>query len=534
MHGLWLAAWLLAAVPAGAEVVSPGPDAVAVTIYRDHATETQHVVEQLDDPYGFAMVTETRTVDLPAGRSRLVFKGVSDGLMPQTAKLEGLPGGVVEQNFEYDLLTPKALFARSIGRTVRLIRTNPATGETTEVRAIVRSGPDEAVLEIDGRIEPLRCSGLAERIVFDQVPEGLAASPTLSLVVDAPSAGRRTVKLSYLSKGFDWSADYVANVRPDGRTLDLSGWMTLVNGNTTGFANAPVQVIGGRLNRIRDYEWEPDPPTPKPCRWFVEWVKLQGVTRVEDLLNALPQTYADEGTEVSELVVTGSRIPDTRQIGDYKLFALPEPTTVAPRQVKQVVLLEQKGAGFERYYSYAVRTDDLEEGPRDEQAEVVIRLKNDKASNLGVPLPSGIVAVIETAPNGRSVLIGEARIHDTPVGMPFEIGLAGAPDVRVGTRLLSKTEVPVKKAPRKVRDENDPETEYEDTPDPRWRYELEVVVSNGKAEAIEFELLHGVEPGYRMLRESRRHQIRYGAPAWILRLEPGGREVVRYTIEQAY
>jgi hypothetical protein len=498
---------------------------VAVTVYRDYLNDTRYISDLSEgDPNGFAMVTESRTVDLPAGRSRLVFAGVADGLMPHTAKLEGLPGGVVEQNFEYDLLTPKTLFAKSIGRTVRLIRTNPATGETTEARAIVRSGPDEAVLEIDGRIEPLRCSGLAERIVFDQVPEGLTARPTLSLIVDAPTGGRHTLKLSYLSAGFDWSADYVARIRPDGRTLDLSGWMTLVNANTTGFAKAPVQVIGGRLNRVRDYDdWEPDPPRPPPCQWYVEPRWAQGITRTEDLLNGLPQAYAEEGTEVSELVVTGSRIPtDTRQIGDYKLYAPPEPTTLAPRQAKQLALLEQQAAPFERFYSYAVRTDDLDEGPRDEEAEVVIRLKNDKASNLGLALPAGVVSVIETAPNGRQVLIGEGGIQDTPVGLPVEITLAGAPDVRVGSRLLSVTKVETKTK------------EPDDHAAPRSRYELEVTAFNGKAEAIELELLHGAAAGYRMLRESRRHQIRFGAPAWTLRLKPGGREVVRYTIEQDY
>jgi hypothetical protein len=514
MRAWWLAAWLLAAAPAGAEVVSAAPESATLTIYREWPTDTQYLTDPERDVLGTAMVTETRTVQLPAGRSRLVFKDVADGLMPHTAKLEGLPGGVIEQNFDYDVLTPKALFAKSIGKSVRLIRVDPVTGVETEATAIVRSASDEVVLEIDGRIEPLKCSGLAERIVFDRIPDGMTAGPTLSLNVYAPAAGRYVLKLAYLSTGFDWSVDYAARINPNGRTLDLSGAMTLINGNTTGFTNIPVQVISGRLNRIYNYdnEWEPE-KTPTPCLWAARSIRRKDGIIVDDLY-ALDKKAEDDDGEVQELVVTGSRIPNTRRIGDYHLYALPETTTVAPRQVKQVALLEMKGVSFQRGYYYALDPTNLDEDrPLDEEADVVLRMKNDKASNLGQALPAGVVSVMETTRAGRIVLAGESSIADTPEGVPLELTLGGAPDVRIGTRLISDTEFGPKDKVRR-------------------RREIEVTVYNGKSAPIDFELAHGAGPDFRMVRESRRHQIKYGGPVWALRVKAGGRAVVRYTVEQ--
>src|SRR4030095_13178702 len=115
------------------------------------------------------MVSETRTIDLPAGTSRIFFLGVADAIVPQTAGIEGLPAAIIESNFDYDLLTPGALIAKSQGERVRLVRTDATSGRMTEREAILRSGPRGVVLEIDGKMEALNCSGLDEKLVFSRV-----------------------------------------------------------------------------------------------------------------------------------------------------------------------------------------------------------------------------------------------------------------------------------------------------------------------------------------------------------------------------
>jgi hypothetical protein len=231
------------------DVVSHAPEQVRVTLYSSpRADGVPFEYESNGDlTTGLAFVAETRTIDLPQGISRLVFRGVADAIVPQTASVIGLPATIAESNFDYDLLSPGALVARSHGERVRLVRTDAATGRTTERAAIVRTGPEGVMLEVDGQLEALDCNGLDEKIVYERVPPGLASEPTLSMTVRAARAGRHRIELSYLALGLDWTADYVATLHPDGRTLALTGWLTLVNRGSTTFAAAPTDVVAGQL-----------------------------------------------------------------------------------------------------------------------------------------------------------------------------------------------------------------------------------------------------------------------------------------------
>src|SRR5271170_7883132 len=234
-------ALLLASSAASADIISKGPDSVAVALYHDGPVDTSDLVHpswnMLDD--GLAFITETRTVDLPAGPAVLKLRGVTSTMVPQTADIQGLSAGVIEQNFDYDLLSPGSLLAKSIGETVRLVRTDTKSGKRIDETAIVRSGPDGAVFEINGKFEALRCSALPEKLVFEHIPGGLTDSPTLSVHTMAPADGRYAIKLSYIATGLNWSADYVAHIKPGSDTLELRGWLTLANFSDTGFDHVP-------------------------------------------------------------------------------------------------------------------------------------------------------------------------------------------------------------------------------------------------------------------------------------------------------
>ncbi|NBB17692.1 hypothetical protein GVN21_20215, partial [Caulobacter sp. SLTY] len=244
--GLALAGMLLAA-PVQAQravAVSPRPDEVALTIYQDPSPTGYY-----NGRAGLALVTEWRTIEVPAGESKVSFEGVAAGIVPATAALDGLPADVAERNQDYNLMSPGSILAAAIGEPVRLVRTNPRTGQETVRTAIVRSGPRGVILEVDGGYEALGCSGDPERLVFDKIPDALAPEPTLSMVVRAKEGGRFKVRLTYLAVGLNWKANYVANVRPDGKTLDLTGWITLSNDSATTFTDAPTQVVAGTVSR---------------------------------------------------------------------------------------------------------------------------------------------------------------------------------------------------------------------------------------------------------------------------------------------
>ncbi|HEY1426548.1 MAG TPA: hypothetical protein VGF50_07745, partial [Caulobacteraceae bacterium] len=187
---------LMLASPAFADVVSAGPEKVAVTVYRDRPMSTAELRDAGDDDQsGLAMISETRTLDLPAGMTRVRFEGVADDIIPASVAIEGLPGALKERNFDYDLLDPGSLIEKSVGGQVMVRRVDRKTGKITEEPATLRAGPQGVVVETKAGVEALGCGGELQALVFDHLPAGLADKPTLSAIVETPRAGRYQVTL---------------------------------------------------------------------------------------------------------------------------------------------------------------------------------------------------------------------------------------------------------------------------------------------------------------------------------------------------
>jgi len=506
------------------EALSQVPDRAGVVVYRDQPVDTADLLERSRQPWndltreGLALIVERRTIDLPAGEAVIRFRGVATGIVPQSATLDGLPGDVVERNIDFDILSPGSLLKKSVGETVTVVRTNPVTGEAVQKRAVLRSAPDGVVVEVDGRFEALSCSGLTERIVFDALPEGLSDQPVLSVRTRAAVAGRYVVTLAYLATGLQWSADYVARLNPDGRTLALEGWLTLANFGGTGFPDAPVQVVAGTLRR-EDGTRPVDPVevVPQPACWPLDTTTngAIGPTYREDRVeyNSPPMAapMAARGS-VEEIVVTGTRImrrlAEQGDLGDYKIYTLPEPTTVAARQTKQVRFLDQPRVAYDRVYRYQVDADI----PPDEAVlpRLLLRARNDRRSGLGLALPGGSVSLFEQ-PGGRPLFGGQARFEDRAIGLALEWELGEA----MGVTVISRA---------------GPKKEGGDL----TRQTFDVAVTNDKAEAVQIEIVPArwYGRGFRILDASRASAVGEGGyPAWTLRVAPGRTETVRYTTE---
>ena len=500
-------------------IPSPAAQKVAITLYRDGDTPFQ-VLNPWERAQavkrGLVLVTETREVALPAGRHTLRFDGVAEGLIPQSAAIEGLPDGAIERNYDYALLSPGKLLERSLNQPVRITRVNRKTGKATEADAIVRQGPDGVVLQTAEGIEALGCSGGIERLTFERVPAGLSSRPSLSAVVEIPVAGRRVLTLSYLAIGLNWQADYVARIRPDGTSLDLVGWLTLVNSGGTSFDNAPTQLVAGKL--AREAVDIPDAETSTISRqcWPMDTTHT-GSRRPAFPISAYapppppPPAMAapmmDRGVE--EIMVTGSRakLAEQSELGDYKLYTLPQPVTVAARQTKQAAFLDLKAVRFTRLYSYRIDDySDYDDGDAIETTPtVLLRLKNLKTEGLGQPMPSGAVAVMETA-GGRPTLAGEQALRDVAVGQPFDIELGQAMDVVVRPKLERETE----RLGRTRRD-----------------YAIELI--NAKTVPVTLELRQdGGRDDFKLTAGPKPFELRDGGPAWRITLPPGERRVFRY------
>lgn len=420
---------LCLAVGANAQslVTSPAPDAVAVTVYRN----PDRGLEPLNLRWlgGYALVSETRRVSLPAGESELRFEGVTSGIVPQSAIVTGLGEAVIEKNRDARLLSPGALLDASLGERLTLRRTSRATGQVRHQDAIVRATADGIVLQTADGFEALRCSGLPETLLAQSVPPGLSAKPTLSVRVRSPRPIERNVTLSYITNNFDWQADYVGDLSADGKTLSLFAWLTMANGDDTGLADASAYAVAGKLNRERVW---------------VERGEAKPIT-----LNCWPSgTTSDIPEAVSMLsqesiTVTGARMApppppppppaperdgdvmaQEERLGDVRLYRVPISVTVAARSQKQIALLKQPAVKFESVLRLRVHP-----GPMNAPLERVLVTRNRRAEGLGLALPAGKLALFGMR-EGRRVLLGEGRIDDHTVGEKVEIRVATASGVR--------------------------------------------------------------------------------------------------------
>lgn len=426
-------------------VQSAGPDDVAVTVYRSPDRSSGGI--DPDWPEGFAFISETRTIDLPAGVSAVRFEGVAEGLLPETAVIGGLPGGVIEKNRDARLLSPAGLVDAYLKRRVTLQRTDPATGKSRRQDAIIQAGPNGGVLVKTAEgYEALGCSGLPERMSYGGVPTDLSAKPTLSALVSSGRPRTVTVQLLYLAEGFDWAANYVAELRPDGKTLAMTGWITVANGGATGFPAAQLNVIAGRLEK-RAAAGAPESDAG-PLRLQCWPMDITSTHPLWTLPNVIPVRGSQKGYQIGasdEILVSASRIREPRMdvplavsvidsnylakqedLGDLKYYRMPFRTDIAAKQQKQVALLAQDRVAYEQLYAAYVGNPDPR---RFRPADILIRMWNRKDDGLGLALPAGQIAFFEDA-GGRRLLAGESRADDKAVDERIDFGIGESSGVQ--------------------------------------------------------------------------------------------------------
>lgn len=452
LSGLIIAGLASVAAPLVAhaqDVVAAAPVDLSVTVYRDPYRQAGGF--DLNNLNGFALITETRRVVIPAGEHRLRFEGVADGIEPASAIVTGLPSGVIEKNRDAALLSPSALVNAAADRDgrVMLTRTDPATGKTTRVEANIRSSAEGGVVfETPDGVEALRCSGMPETFSFNSTTTGLSAKPTLSVLTRTDKPVEAVVQLSYLSRGFDWAADYTANMGSTGKKLDLGAWLTLANGNATGFANARVQVVAGRLNRTNGQVepidigqpilarcWPQGSTSDTPDPVYIERAFPLGfdpsrMRYPEAMAMPAPPSPSAAMTERDGVIVTASKRAEQEDLGDLKLYRVPDRTTVSSRQAKQVRMLDQAGVPITKIHEAEYSANDEAEY---QPMTIILRTKNDKKNNLGLPLPSGRVAVFETAGSGASaqrLLAGQTNLRDLAIDEETELRFEGGAAVQ--------------------------------------------------------------------------------------------------------
>jgi hypothetical protein len=380
MNARLLAIGCLLCLPAGAPAIA-ADRTLSVTIYSSD----------------LALVQDRRDIDLKGGRQRIEFEDVSAQIRPETVSLTAADVSIVEQNFDFDLLTPAKLMEKAVGQQITIVRVNPATGAETREQAQVLATNGGVVLKIGQRIEVLRDDGLPVRVIFDKVPDNLRARPTLSVTVIGGRAGSRPATLSYLTPGLGWRADYVALYNEGDSKIDVQGWVTLTNSSGVTYDNAQTLLVAGS-------------PT-----------QADGGGRPSNYYRAPQQrsTLQQAGTE------SGSR----ERLGDYYLYPLAERTTIANLQTKQVSFLDVHGVPAEHGYEFRNHWLGTAETPQ--SAKSVYSFSTSAHAGLGDQLPAGILRFYMRDKRGDPQFIGESRIDHTPMGSTLSLATGDAFDVKV-------------------------------------------------------------------------------------------------------
>ncbi|WP_374942900.1 DUF4139 domain-containing protein [Sphingomonas sp.] len=453
--------------PAPPQAQLPGRSAqgrVAVTIYAS----------------GTALIQDTRTLTLPAGVSRQDFLDVANTIRANTVRLEAQGTEIVEQNYDYDLLSPQALMEKAVGQTITLVRTNPATGAETREQARVLASNDGVVLQIGDRIEVLRDDGLPVRVIFASLPPSLRARPTLSVTLDAKSAGTRPVTLSYLAGGLGWSADYVALFDEAKSTIDVQGWVTLNNESSVPFVDADTMLVADGTGDRSGIRYRPADSRP--------------------------------------VLRPGTQTAARPRLGDYYLYPLGARTTIAANQQKQVSFLSVDGVPATRGYRYVNAWLGTADTPR--SASSMLGFSTARAQGagrgLGDAIPAGTVRVYIRDAQGRPQFVGESNIGHTPMGSTLALVTGEAFDVKVRPLVDTRTRL-----------------------GDRWRSAMRYTLTNASPRAVTVDLVQaGLDNGYddtRIVAESQKSERRSSSEAvWRVAVPANGEAVVTATFDTRY
>lgn len=353
-----------------------------------------------------ALVQDTRQITFDGKVQRVEFKNVSAQIRPETASLAATDMRIIEQNFDYDLLSPAKIMENAVGQTITLVRTNPATGAETREQAVVLAANGGVVLQIGNRIEVLRDDGLPVRVIFDKVPPNMRADPTLSITLQG-NPGTREASLRYLTPGLGWRADYVALYDDKTGTIDVQGWVTLTNNSGTTYENAKTVLVAGNPRMLG---------------------QSGGNYR---------QPY--RGDDGEGMVEAGTESGTRERLGDYYLYPLGERTTIANLQTKQVSFLDVHGAPAQ--HGYEIRFGWMQTSGSPISAATVYQFSNSAKGGLGDQLPAGVVRFYIKDSRGQAQFIGENAIGHTPMGSKLSISTGQAFDVKVQPVVEARTRV---------------------------------------------------------------------------------------------
>ncbi|MEZ5468749.1 MAG: hypothetical protein R3F18_13980 [Lysobacterales bacterium] len=362
---------------------------------------------------GYALVRDRRTMAVPKGRGEVRFTDVAKLIDPTTVSFISLsdPDGtrVLEQNFQFDLVSAEKLMDRYIGQRIVVERT---VGNQSELVAGTLLGTQGALLmQLDsGEVSSLQSY---DSVRFPSLPGGLITRPTLVWLTDSAHGGDQDAQVAYQSRGLTWWADYnvILKENATGCSMDLAAWVTIVNQSGGSYPQAKLKLVAGEVNRA--------PAAP-----------AQSLRKMEVMSTAIMDEGGFQESQLFEyhLYTLGRRsdLPDnsTKQL---ELF----PSSSGVSCTKQLVFTASP-------YAYPMwgGSPNMDQGlgaTHKGQVGAYLEFANKAENQMGMPLPAGRVRVNQASVDGSLEFIGEDVIAHTPRNETLRIKLGNSFDI-VGER----------------------------------------------------------------------------------------------------
>ena len=420
------------------------------------------------------LVKDTREVRLDAGMLEVQFADVAAQIDPTSVHLKSLtdPSGlkILEQNYEYDLLTSAKLMEKYVGKKVRLYQSN---GSYQEATLLSTNGP---VYEINGQIH----MGHYGQVVLPALPENLVSKPTLVWLLRNAKAAAQRVEASYLTGGINWKADYVMVINAADNRSDLTGWVTIDNKSGATYSNAALKLVAGDINRAKDRRQE---------------------GRVMELANKAASPASADRDFKSE------------GFFEYHLYTLDGRTTIKDSQTKQLSLMSASEVPVDKHFIYYGAADYYRTQygvpMSNQKVGVYLELKNSKENRLGMPIPKGRVRVYKADTSGSQQLIGEDWVDHTPKDEKIKIKMGDAFDV-VGERT---------------------QKDWKRIASNLYEVEWEISLRNHKKEAITVEVVEPMPGDWEVIRASYPHEkIQAFTARWKIPVPKEGETKLSYRI----
>jgi len=429
-----------------------------------------------------ALVRDVRNLTLPSGTFRLKFMDIAATVNPATVHFRSLTDpdklGVIEQNYEYDLLEPAKLLHKYVGKEITLVRSYQDNGTTKheEIKATLLSDNNGQVWKIGNDIVT---GGYAESYRFPDIPANLYDRPTLLMSLENSGQHKQQIEASYLANNLSWNSDYVLAVSRDDKAADLDGWVTLVNNSGTAFHNARLQLVAGDLNRIQD-------------RGRNEMMEARIAPKA---MAAAPQFQQENFSE-------------------YHLYTLGRRTSVEDKETKQISLLEGTGVPVEKIFvvngqNYYYHSRQNPGSALKDAVMVYYKFKNDEKAGLGIPIPAGNVRVYQKDSKGGILFVGEDHIDHTPKDENISVHIGNAFDV------VSERK----------------QTDYKSIATNTWEMEFEITLRNHKDTPITVQVNEPVGGDWEMLNSSYKYtKTSAWAAQFNVPVDKNGTSVLRYRI----